>query len=84
MPLSAFSRVLVVHAELGAVAVAEIELRQIAVQMLFAAMLIDALHAALEDREEAFDRVRMRSRRERIRLALWLTVCDVELAADLS
>jgi hypothetical protein len=31
------------------VIVAEIKLRQIPMQMLFVAMLIDALHAALED-----------------------------------
>lgn len=39
----------VVNPELGAVAVAEIELCQIAVQVLLGAMLVDALHAALED-----------------------------------
>ena len=36
----------------------EIELGKVAVKMLFAAVLIDALHAALEDRVEAFDGVR--------------------------
>ena len=30
-----------------------------ATRLLFGAMLVDALHAALEDREEAFDRVGM-------------------------
>ena len=40
-----------------AVAIAEIEFAKIAVQMLLAAMLIDALHAALEDRKVAFDGV---------------------------
>jgi hypothetical protein len=40
-----------------AVAVAEIEFRQIAVQVLFLAVLVDALHSALEDRIVAFDRV---------------------------
>src|SRR5690348_8791435 len=39
--------------------IAEVEFSKVAVQMLLAAMLIDALHAALEDRKEAFDRVRM-------------------------
>jgi hypothetical protein len=44
--------VLIVNAKRNAVAVAEIKLRQIAVQMLLSAMLVDALHAALEDRIE--------------------------------
>ena len=44
-------------AKARAVAIAEIELGEIAMQVSFAAMLIDALHAALEDREEAFDGV---------------------------
>jgi hypothetical protein len=39
------------------VRVAEIEFRQIAMQMLLAAMLIDAFHAALKDRKEAFRRI---------------------------
>ena len=47
----------VIYAQPDAVAIAEIELRQIAVQMLLAAMLVDALHAALEDRVVAFDGV---------------------------
>jgi hypothetical protein len=41
------------------VVVAELELRDIPMQMLLGAMLIDALHAALEDREAAFNRVGM-------------------------
>lgn len=49
----------VIDLERDPVRIAEIELRQIAVQMLLAAMLVHALHAALEGREEAFDRVRM-------------------------
>jgi hypothetical protein len=36
------------------VIVAEIELRQVAVQVLLGAVLIDASHTALEDREIAF------------------------------
>jgi len=47
----------VIDAEADAVVVAEIELREITVQMVLAAMLIDALHAALEDGEVAFDGV---------------------------
>src|ERR1700680_3973528 len=46
-PLSAFD---VVNPEPHAVAVAEIELGKISVQVLLFAMLIDALHTALEDR----------------------------------
>jgi hypothetical protein len=41
----------------NAIAVAKLELRKIAVQVLLAAMLINALHAALEDAEIAFHRV---------------------------
>ena len=36
-------------------AVAEIEFREIAMQVLFGAMLIVAAHTALEDTKEAFD-----------------------------
>ena len=44
----------------GAVVVPEIELAKVAVQVLLAAMMIDALQAALEHRkEEAFNGVRM-------------------------
>ena len=39
----------------------EIELCQVAVQVRFATVLIDALHAALEDRKVAFDCVGMGS-----------------------
>ena len=42
-----------------AVGITEIELRHVAVKVLLGAVLIDALHAALEDREEAFNRVRV-------------------------
>src|SRR5579885_149466 len=55
----AFGALGIVHAKRDAVVVAEIKLRQIAVQMIVAAMLIDALHAALEHGEEAFDGVGM-------------------------
>src|ERR1700735_668047 len=49
---------IIIHAKRNAVAVAEIKLREITVQMLFGAMLVDALHAALEDRIVALNRVR--------------------------
>src|SRR5687767_2172028 len=39
----------VIDAKANAVVVAEIKFRKIAVQMLFAAMLVDAAHPALED-----------------------------------
>ena len=45
----------IVHAHGDTVGVAEIELGKVAVQVAFAAMLVDALHAALEDRIEALD-----------------------------
>ncbi len=37
---------------------AEVKFRQVAVRMLLGTMLIDTLHAALEDRIEALNRVR--------------------------
>ena len=40
---------------LDPVVIAEIEFRQIAVKVLLVAMLVDALHAALENREYALD-----------------------------
>ena len=43
----------------GAVVVAEIELREVAVQVLLSAVLTDATYAALEDQELAFNRVRV-------------------------
>ncbi len=46
-------------AERGAVVVAELIFRQIAVQVPFGAVLVDALHAALEDREGALHGVRV-------------------------
>lgn len=48
---------LVINAEGDTVIVAEFVLGKIAVQVLLGAMLIDALHAALEDAEYAFDGV---------------------------
>jgi hypothetical protein len=50
---------LIVHAERDAVIVAEIELGEVAVQVLLRAMLVDALHPALEDRKVALNGVRM-------------------------
>jgi hypothetical protein len=49
----------IVNSETDAVAIAEIELRKISVQMAFAAMLVNAFHATLEDRIEAFDSIGM-------------------------
>ena len=46
-------------AERRTVRVAEIELGDIAMQMVFAAMLVNAFHAALENRVVALDRVRI-------------------------
>ena len=51
------TRSLSVTPKRGAAIVAEIELGKVAVQVRFAAMLIDADHAALEDREHVLDRV---------------------------
>jgi hypothetical protein len=44
----------VIYAKADTIAIAKIVLREISVEMLLAAMLIDADHAALEDRKEAF------------------------------
>jgi hypothetical protein len=49
----------VVNANGDALIVAELKFREIAVQVLLGAMLIDALHAAPEDAESALDRVGM-------------------------
>jgi hypothetical protein len=49
----------VIYAEPDAIAIAKIEFGKVAMQMPFAAMLIDALHAALEDRIVAFNGVGM-------------------------
>ena len=40
-----------------AIAVAKIEFMQVALRVLLAAVLIDAAHAALEDREKSLDRI---------------------------
>ena len=45
----------VIYAEPNAIAIAEIKFRQIAVQMLLTAMLVDAFHAALKNRIVTFD-----------------------------
>jgi hypothetical protein len=50
-----FGSLHVVHSESDAIAVSEIVLGKISVQMLLAAMLVDALHPTFEDRIEAFD-----------------------------
>jgi hypothetical protein len=58
-PNDTFDRTLgalyVIYAEPDAIAIAEIEFGKIAVQVFFAAMLIDAFHATFEDREIAFN-----------------------------
>ena len=54
---SGFGAVNVAVAEPNAMVVAEVKFREIAVQMLLVAVLINSLHAALEDRERAFDGV---------------------------
>jgi hypothetical protein len=49
----------IVHALRFSVVVAELELCRITMKMTFTAVLVDALHAALEDAEIAFHRVRV-------------------------
>lgn len=50
----------VINAEAGAVRIPEIEFVQIRLQVLFAAVVIHATHAALENAKIAFDCVRRR------------------------
>src|SRR5207244_3145488 len=61
LPNNAFNRALgtlnIVYAEPDAVAITEIELGKVAMQMLFLAVLIDTLHSALEDRIVALNGV---------------------------
>src|SRR3546814_16225141 len=47
----------IIHAVRDPVVIPELIFRQIAMQMLFTAMLIDDLHAAFDDTEIAFDGV---------------------------
>ena len=54
-----FRALAVVDSEGDAVVVPEIELGEVAVQVLLAAMLANALHAPLEDRVVALDRARV-------------------------
>ncbi len=55
-----FNRTLaIIEAVGGARVVAELELGKVAVQVLLATMLVHAAHTALEDRERAFDGVRV-------------------------
>src|SRR6266404_1329268 len=50
----------IINAKCRAVVVAKVKLREVAVQVVRAAMLVDASHTALEHTEEAFNRVRGR------------------------
>jgi len=47
----------IINTKRSALIIAEIELREIALQVLFIAMLVGAFHAALEHAEKAFDGV---------------------------
>src|SRR5882724_6443035 len=48
------------YTQTGAMVVSEIEFRKVPLKVLFAAVLVDALHAALEYRKEALNRIRVR------------------------
>ena len=52
-----FGALHVIYAEPNAIAIAEIKFRKIAMQMFLSTMLIDALHAAFENRIVALDGV---------------------------
>ena len=51
------SALFVVYAQSDSVIIPEVELCQVAVQVLLRAMLVDAVHAALEDAEDVLDGV---------------------------
>ena len=63
------------------VVIAELELCGVAVQVLLVAVLIDALHAALEDAEIAFNRVRVDNATAILALAVRGEIVVCELAA---
>jgi hypothetical protein len=48
----------IIYAEPDAIGIAEVEFCEITVKVFLAAMLVDADHVALEDREIALDRIR--------------------------
>jgi hypothetical protein len=48
------------HTVCNSIVIAKVKFGQIAVQVLFAAVLVHALHAALEDREAALDYILLR------------------------
>lgn len=50
----------IIDAETPAIAIAEIELREMAVQMHLADVLVSAVHAAFQNRKEALDGVGVR------------------------
>jgi len=53
----------ILAAKLGPIVIAKIKFGKVAVKVFFRAMLVNALHAKLEDAEIAFNRVRMDSER---------------------
>src|SRR5579883_54 len=72
----AFGALHVIYAQPNAIAIAEVELRKVAVQVLFLAMLIDTLHAALKNRVVALNGVGVD------RLNVELVALDPELIAN--
>ena len=56
---SALGTLNILAPQLDAVIIPEIEFREIAVKVLFAAMLVDVLHAALEKTKVAFGGINM-------------------------
>ena len=67
----------------NAVVVPALELRDIAVQMLLRAVLVSALHAALEDREAALNHVRVPFATAVLVLVVAQNLMRRELAANL-
>lgn len=68
--------VLIVATQRNSVVIAELELAYVAVQVLLLAVLIDALHAALKDRERTFNRVRVDGRVRIIDALAWAVASE--------
>src|SRR5207248_7807780 len=72
----------IINAEANAVAVPEIELGEITVQMAVATMLINSAHAAFEDREEALNGVGARLAAHPFAASMHDVIVPSELATD--
>src|SRR6266513_1869820 len=76
------SALLVCHAELDAIVVSEIELGDVTLKMLFANMVIRPDQAALQKREEAFNRIGVHDAAHILKLSMIDGVVTGELPAE--